>query len=341
MYDKIYPQCYNGTMIPMITADGFLQPCCQVGSNYNKYEKLIDGTNVENRFIDPDFSLYNKSFSEIIESKKWDNMINGLADSKLQICHMCCGSKNYPKNSALYEHNFKTTWTDKKVKTKHLKDIQLETTNRCTLECPYCSRFFYKKRNKNINWLNRHDLDLNIIKDVITYKNWRSVLDCGSYGDPIYYKYYHEMLELLNISMIRIYRVSIAATGRSEEWWDTTQELWKQLHESGIQVNIFWGIDGLEDTSSKHRINQDWNEISKQMKKSARNGLYSIWQYIPMSFNEHQIDEAKKLAADWGVNFYLKQSYRFSKDDPNRLKNKNIPETEMINNMKRELWWNG
>jgi hypothetical protein len=60
-----------------------------------------------------------------------------------------------------------------------------------------------------------------------------------------------------------------------------------------------------------------------------------------MSFNEHQINEAKKLAADWGVNFYLKQSYRFSKDDPNRLKNKNIPETEMINNMKRELWWNG
>jgi len=69
MHDKIYPQCYNGTMIPMITADGFLQPCCQVGSNYNKYERLIDGTKVENRFIDPNFDLL--STKESFSSKKW------------------------------------------------------------------------------------------------------------------------------------------------------------------------------------------------------------------------------------------------------------------------------
>jgi hypothetical protein len=36
-----------------------------------------------------------------------------------------------------------------------------------------------------------------------------------------------------------------------------------------------------------------------------------------MSFNEHQVNDARKLAKDWGVTFYFKPSYRFGKNDKN------------------------
>ena len=89
-----------------------------------------------------------------------------------------------------------------------------------------------------------------------------------------------------------------------------------------------WGIDGLEDTSNKHRVNQDWNEITTQMRRAATYKAWSTWQFIPMSFNEHQIEEAKQLAKDWDVIFYLKPSDRFvSENDPNR------PSAELHYNM--------
>ena len=40
-----------------------------------------------------------------------------------------------------------------------------------------------------------------------------------------------------------------------------------------------------------------------------------------MSFNEHQIDDARKLAESWGCEFKLNLSCRFYKGDPNMPKN--------------------
>lgn len=338
-------------MIPMVTADGFLQPCCQVGNNYWKYQYLTDGTKLDhNPFIDPDFSLYNKSFEEIVESDKWNNFVGTISESKLSVCHNHCGSKQAPRNSALNQYNLTVEWDNKHVLTKDIDAIQLETSNRCTLECGYCSRLFYKRRNSNGRWLNRFDLSLDIIEDILQYKVFESILDCGTYGDPIYYKYYHGMLELFLSNMFRRYRVSIAATGKTQKWWDQTHSLWEALIKSGTPVIIFWGVDGLKDTSSIHRINQDWDEITTQMKRAATYGAYGHWQYIPMNFNEHQIEDAKLMAKDWGVNFYLKPSDRFYEGDPNTPKHdrnryileenetggleyKNIPDVEVVNNI--------
>ncbi len=313
----IYPKCYNGSITPLVTADGFLQPCCLVSMmNYMPYQKLMNEEKVTNIFTDPDFSLYNKTYSEIINSKKWNDMIVGLKHTTIKSCVYHCSSSNAPRNSSV---NATEDWSDTRVLTKDNDYIQLETSSRCTLECPYCARATYKTRkDADPNWLNKLDVSLDIIKDVLSFKHWKGVVDCGVHSDPIFYKYYHEMLDIMLGMMIHNYRVSIAATGRTNEWWNETQQLWKHLNDSGINVVVVWGIDGLEDTSSLHRIGQDWNEITTQMKIAAKNGVNSVWQFIPMSFNEQQIDEAKQLARDWNVGFHLKPSDRFGPNDPNK-----------------------
>lgn len=318
----IYPQCFNGYMVPMITGDGFLQPCCQVGQNYRSELWTIgEKTTIPNPFIDPDFNLHNNTYADIVESDKWNNMIVGLKHTKLYSCSIKCGSKNDPRNSPF---GIEDDWIDKQILTKDLNTIQIETSTRCTLECMYCSRQVMNKQFKS-EWLNRYDLPVEIIEDVFFYKKWDTIIDCGTYGDPIYYKHYHDMLEFMSYAKIKHYRVSIAATGKTQKWWDKTHELWKHLHDNGTYIIIFWGIDGLEDTSKIHRINQDWNEISTQMRRSSKNGLWSTWQYIPMRFNEHQIEEARQLSKDWGVKFFLKPSDRFTKPgDPNKPVNTNL-----------------
>jgi len=324
----IYPKCYSGTMSPFISNEGFLFPCCQLNytSLMNKIQ-LTDETYDDNPFINNNFSLYNKRYAEIVESVEWNNLIDNLHTTKLKKCWKFCGSKQSPRTSPMIKYDPNFVYEDKKFHTKDFNTIQIETSNRCSLKCGYCARV-------NQNRLNNIDISLDVLKDVFQYKFWDSIVDCGSLSDPIFYKHYHEMLILLNQHTVKHYRVSIAATGKTEKWWNKTQNLWKELRQSGIHVIVFWGIDGLEDTSKIHRINQDWNEITNNMKTAAKNGIECFWQFIPMRFNEHQITEARQLAKDWGVKFYLKPSDRFSKEDKLKPLNKDyFFEVEIANNI--------
>lgn len=314
----IYPQCYNGTMIPFISVDGFLNPCCQLNKLLPKI-KTVDGIFIDNPFYDDDFSLYKKTYLEIVNSDKWNHTIESLHHTKIKKCWDYCSYKTFPINSSLRDISDISDYKNQKIYTKDINHIQIETTNRCNLNCRYCSRFNIEKE-----FLNKDDLSIDILIDVLRSKQWINILDCGTYGDSIFYKFYHELLELMHTCIIDNYKLSTAATGKPQKWWDKTQELWKSLNDSGINVIIFWGIDGLEATSKIHRENQDWNEIFNNMRLAAKNNVECIWQFIPFSHNEHQIEEARKIALDIGVTFYLKPSDRFRGDDPLKPKNKNL-----------------
>lgn len=307
----IYPQCQNGTMIPFVSSSGYLFPCCKI--IYNKKIYDIDNVKVENPFISPNFSLYKKTYGEIVESNEWIDFIDSLTNTKIQKCHAHCGHSHKPIMSIAEEFDPNVEYTNIKIKTKDLRHIQLEFTNRCNLVCRYCSRQNYA--SKDID-LNRYDLPISVVEDILSYHHWINVIDCPTFSDSIFYKHYHEVLDIMKYCMIDHYKLSTAATGRTKSWWAKTQELWKELNASQTKVIIFWGIDGLEDTSKIHRVNQDWEEITSNMKIAAKNGIECNWQYIPMKFNEHQIEEAKRMAEDWGVNFFLRASERFRKNDP-------------------------
>ena len=310
------PKCLNGTMIPMVMADGALYPCCS--SSVLWKQKIIDGPGptgnrpqLENPFEPAEFNLHNHSFADIVESEKWYRHLNALRAGDIRTCVNTCGTDQPPRYSAVEDFDLDGDVPTKLVRTADLRDVQLEFTSRCTLKCPYCPRLWAKENTDQSTAMNRHDLPLEIVRDVFRYKNWASIVDCGTFGDAIWYKHYHEMLELLDECAVECYRVAIAATGRSEAWWNETLERWKYLHEAGTYVVVFWGIDGLEDTSKIHRIGQDWDEITGVMRRAAEAGINNFWQFIPFNHNEHQITEARELAEKWGVKFWVRPSDRW------------------------------
>ena len=330
----LFPKCMVGKNA-FITADGYVMPCCWLDvPRFQNEGKIRDfgGNWRPNIFRSDDFSLRNKSYEDIVTSDEWYNALFELYHQKYETCSSKCSNMIVDENNKIVlseskvdelvhsdtlknSFNFRL-WKDSWVRTWDHSVVMLEFTTRCNLKCLYCPRY----EGKTVN----QDITIQMVEDVMFSKRWNIIEGVGNYGDFIFYPYFHEAMDIFSYSDSEQFLGHIAATGRTQAWWDETIRLWKRCIDKGQSIKICWGIDGLEDTSSLHRVNQNWDEITMAMRKSAEIGCQALWQYIPMSFNEHQIDEARELADKWGVKFYLHLSGRFKENDPNTPKDPSL-----------------
>jgi hypothetical protein len=106
--------------------------------------------------------------------------------------------------------------------------------------------------------------------------------------------------------------ISLATNGsyKSVEWWNELNQLLDD-HDQ-----VVFGIDGLPDTFTQYRINADWSSISAGINVLRQGSAKLIWQYIPFSFNEFDINTAKMLSQELGFNdFIVLHSERWDIDD--------------------------
>lgn len=320
---------------PFVTCHGNLMPCCWLDiprySSDNKI-KEIGGNFIKNIFLDPKFDLNNNSYKDIVQSDEWLLALEKLFIMNYSTCDVKCGDyvvmdnkivhseieidKKIFNNEKIQKSNFLNFFNKNIIDTWEIDNIQLELTNKCSLKCSYCPRLIDSPK--------KSDLNIKILDDILSCKPWNRIQDVGSYGDTMFYKPYHDFLRLLVDNNIKYYSGHFAATGKGKKWWVETINLYEKVIKSGTKVVIFFGIDGLEDTSKLHRIGQDWDEITFALKRCVEANCEVVWQYIPMSFNEHQINTAKELAQKWGCKFHLTLSSRFTPNDPNTPKNKNL-----------------
>ncbi len=189
----------------------------------------------------------------------------------------------------------------------NIKGFHIEPTNICTLKCPRCSRTKFIKQFPK-QWKN-HELDLdhliNFIDIPITNMMFRL---CGDYGDPIYYSKLFEMVKWIKSNGAYI---SLHTNGsyRTADWW---HELCFHLD---TKDKIIFAIDGIPDNFTNYRINADWKSIENGI-KICSSKIYTIWQYIPFSYNVEFIDEARQLSKNLGMHeFVVKPSSRWEAVD--------------------------
>jgi MoaA/NifB/PqqE/SkfB family radical SAM enzyme len=190
-----------------------------------------------------------------------------------------------------------------------IRSFNIEITNRCTLGCPECAR-------TNNDWIlsNLTDLPLAVLENVFpvdrreNFEGLRVNL-CGAYGDCIYHRQFHDVLRHLKAAGIRV-NMETNGSHRKLKWWQQTCEI---LTDEDV---ITFSVDGLENTNHIYRINARWDDIEKAMRYCAER-VNVDWKFIVFRHNEHQLDEAKKLARDIGVRgITFKKSGRFGEDDP-------------------------
>lgn len=192
------------------------------------------------------------------------------------------------------------------------KAIQLEITRRCPLECPKCSRQKDKGR-----YTSNVDMPVSFIENFLKNNSYEYIHLCGKLGDPIYHPKALEFVKICKKYSKKL-RLNTNGSGKKISWWEEYYSIISDKDET------VFGIDGLEDTSSNYRVNQDWKSSFEALKLGAKLGKTVIWQWIPFSFNEEQISEAQALAKRYNIPLMILKSSRWQLNDPLQPTNPNL-----------------
>ena len=210
---------------------------------------------------------------------------------------MTASAENLTTNtSSLYHYN-------------ELRIIHLELTHRCNAACPMCAR------NVNGGAVNPDmplsELSLADVKAILLPEligRLKRIYACGNYGNPMVardcievFRYLREHGPKLNLCL------HSNGSARRPEWWRELAGIMKQ----GPHYLRF-GIDGLEDTNHLYRRGTDWKTVMRSAEAFIEAGGRAEWDFLVFRHNEHQVEEARKLAENMGFKeFFVRKTGRF------------------------------
>ena len=189
------------------------------------------------------------------------------------------------------------------------RTVNIDTTFRCTLECPKCMRQNLRRMNIKIPG---DDIPFDDFLKLTKYFK-KGVNFCGQLSDPIFHPNFIDMLKYCYENNVWV-KVSTAASHKKSSWY-------KEAFLANKNAKWVFGIDGLPKDSHKYRINQDGVHLFEMMKMAKNLGLFVIWQYIVFKYNENDVEKCRKMAKDNNIIFDLNLSGRWGSDDKYKPKN--------------------
>lgn len=182
--------------------------------------------------------------------------------------------------------------------------LHVELSSKCNAWCPGCPRNFngYGLR-PNVNPTNLELIKLYSAFDKLP--NLTRVQLCGRFGDPLMH---NDLFQVVETIVSKKYHLQIHTNGslRNVEWWSNLGNLLKNHSHQ-----IWFGLDGLEDTHSLYRQATDFNKVIENASAFIKHGGHAIWQFIPFKHNEHQVKDCIKLAKKLGFkNFEIIEGVR-------------------------------
>lgn len=186
----------------------------------------------------------------------------------------------------------------------------IETSTRCTLQCPQCTRsklLLPKDSNKykeiKIRISNGFDLPLEDAKKLLRFFD-SGIMLCGQLSDTVFWPELFAFLEFSKTYTDKNIRIMTAASQKNIEWYKKAFEL--------SHKNVTWafGIDGMKDTSMMYRIGQNSELLFDAMILGKSLGVKIEWHYIVFEYNVHQLEIAKEFACEHGIMLNLVKSNR-------------------------------
>jgi MoaA/NifB/PqqE/SkfB family radical SAM enzyme len=193
---------------------------------------------------------------------------------------------------------------------EEITQVHLEVSEACNAACPMCARFT-NYGGEYSPYLTNTIMNLDkfkLIFDINFVQQLKCINFCGTMGDPITSKDLLKQIAYL-VEINPSIKINIDTNGglRSKNWW---QELGKYFQKN---IKVTFSIDGLSDTNHIYRRNVNWDKLEKNFKSFISSGGNAEWQFIKFKHNEHQAEEARRLAKEWGFRtFQLKNSNRFN-----------------------------
>jgi MoaA/NifB/PqqE/SkfB family radical SAM enzyme len=195
---------------------------------------------------------------------------------------------------------------------KDIRHLELEVSSLCNALCPQCGRRA-SGGVKNPLFTETY-MTLQNIKDwfsVDFIKQIHQLGMCGNYGDAMTNPDLIPILQYFkSINPDIRMQMNSNASGRDPEFWRDLGEIFK---ENGTLV---FSVDGLEDTNWIYRRGTYWDKIMTAMTNYKSTGAKARWEFLVFRHNQHQIEEARKLSNELGIEtFFPKKAFGFYKDD--------------------------
>jgi MoaA/NifB/PqqE/SkfB family radical SAM enzyme len=175
-----------------------------------------------------------------------------------------------------------------------IKLLDIELSNNCNAACPMCARNIHGYSTNprlQLNELTFSDIQ-NIDKSILNNIEFINV--SGNYGDPLMCK---DILKIIGyLQEQTTAKICIHTNGGLRN-----ATIWKQLGE-WVNVEVRFGIDGLEDTNHKYRINVRWDLLLSNIKTYINAGGNATWIFLVFFHNQHQVEEARLLAKELKFN---------------------------------------
>ena len=191
-------------------------------------------------------------------------------------------------------------------------NVNLDISNKCTLECIACSRQTNRFAGKPIP-----GYDTSISQWTKMCKHFEHLCLCGQISDPIFNPNLIEMLRYCYVNNIPVL-VNTAASQRKKHWYE-------KAYRANPKARWIFGIDGLPKDSHKYRIHQNGEHLFEMMKLGAQMGVEVAWQYLVFNYNENDIETARNMAKANNIYFKLTFSGRWTETmlpyKPNNPKN--------------------
>lgn len=175
------------------------------------------------------------------------------------------------------------------------KRVELEISSDCNAACPGCAR------TQNLDILKPQNITLQQIQNWFPTPQNIMFKFCGVLGDPIVNP---ECMEITKFLVDNGAKIQYSTNGgrNSTDWWNTLGSL-------GIDVHFC--VDGTH-TNHIYRVNTNYKIIKRNMQAYSDAGGNATWIYIVFDHNEHEVEEARQLAAQLNFKFATRTGMRNS-----------------------------
>ena len=187
--------------------------------------------------------------------------------------------------------------------------LHLEISSYCNASCPLCPRNLHGYPY-NAGYV-EHNMTLTEAKKIFQpdFLQQLKVMSInGNLGDAVMNPDTVPIIEYFLEQNPNI-RINISTNGGARD-----KQFWTRLAE--LQVQIFFCIDGLEDTHSIYRQNTVFSTVIKNAQTVINNGGRAVWKMIEFDHNAHQLGEAEELSKQLGFEMFFVAAARSNNNSP-------------------------
>ena len=182
------------------------------------------------------------------------------------------------------------------IEYRSIRHVHVELTTRCQAQCPACSRNVCGLIENPL--LPDHDMSLAQFQKAFP-DDFLAQLDhmifCGNLGDAALAKDFLSIVaHVINVAPKIQLQLSTNGSVRNIQWWQQLAEV------SQGRLQVWFALDGLEDTHSMYRRNTSWQKIIDHAQAYIQSGGIAVWQMIVFEHNQHQIRDCLRLSQQLG-----------------------------------------